>query len=461
VNPILKTDSYKASHFLQYPPGTERVFSYIEARSKNDCTLFFGLQAIMNDLLSKPITAPDVDEAEALFKAHGLPFNRAGWDRIVTVHGGYMPALIRAVPEGTLVPNRNVLVTVESTDPQLPWVTSYLETALLRVWYPTSVATNSFKAKIVIHDALRKSADNLDGLPFKLHDFGARGVSSGESAALGGMGHLVNFLGTDTVEALVAARRHYGEPMAGFSIPAAEHSTITSWGRERERDAYSNMLDQFAKPGALLAVVSDSYDIYAAIDKLWGEDLRQRVIDSGATVVIRPDSGDPEQVVPQVLRRLHEKFGATFNEQGYALLKNVRVIQGDGIDSPQSIHDILREVMRVGYSADNVAFGMGGGLLQKVNRDTYGFAMKCSAIMIDGAWHDVFKDPITDPGKKSKRGRVRLVQTGTGLKTVDSSVGWQDDMTEIMQVVYDGRHVKQTSFAEIRSRAAQELKRAL
>ena len=169
------------------------------------------------------------------------------------------------------------------------------------------------------------------------------------------------------------------------------------------------MLVQYAKPGGMVAVVSDSWDIYNAVEKIWGEVLRQEVIDSGATVVIRPDSGDPREVVSKVVNILAEKFGTTTNSKGYKVLENVRVIQGDGVN-PQSIQAILESLTEQGFSTSNIAFGMGGALLQKVNRDTLKFAFKCSAIQIDGKWQDVYKDPVTDSGKRSKRGRLDLIK---------------------------------------------------
>lgn len=454
-NPIFASDSYKASHFLQDPQGTSAKFSYVEARA-GEATLFFGLQSILREYLSTPITMEDVYEAKAFFEAHGLPFNTDGWERIVKVHGGFMPVRIRAVREGTVIPTKNVLMTVETTDPQLPWVASYLETLLLRVWYPTTVATRSYLAKKIIAVALEASADDLSGLPFKLHDFGARGVSSGESAAIGGMAHLVNFAGSDTVEGVLAAFDYYDcESMPAFSIPAAEHSTITAWGRDNEVDAYRNMIKQFAKPGQVgPAVVSDSYDIFNACDRLWGEALKQDVIDSGAMLVIRPDSGDPKTVVCQIARILDARFGSTINTKGYRVLNNVRIIQGDGLDGPAEIDGILKALMGIGYSADNIAFGMGGGLLQKCNRDTFGFAMKCSAVKVDGEWRDVFKDPIGDKGKASKRGRLSLMNDGGVYKTVPESEArlWSDKAFDALHTVYNcGTLFNQTTLNEVRA----------
>ncbi|WP_250628346.1 nicotinate phosphoribosyltransferase [Pinirhizobacter soli] len=464
-NLLLNTDSYKASHWLQYPPGTDSTFFYVESRGGTyDRTVFFGLQAILKEYLARPVTHAHVDEARDLFAAHGEPFNEAGWRYIVDHHGGLLPIRIRAVPEGTVVPTHQALMTIESTDPAAFWVPSYLETMLLRIWYPVTVATISWHAKQTIRQFLERTSDDVEGqLPFKLHDFGSRGVSSVESAAIGGAAHLVNFLGTDTVSGLLLARAHYHEPMAGFSIPAAEHSTITSWGRQNEAEAYRNMLRQFAKPGAIVAVVSDSYDIYHAITEHWGKTLRQEVIDSGATIVVRPDSGDPVAVVHQCLELLDEAFGHTVNGKGYKVLNHVRVIQGDGIN-PTSIRAILDRVTSAGYATDNVAFGMGGALLQQLNRDTQKFALKCSAARVNGAWIDVWKDPVTDKGKQSKRGRMTLLrhrEYGTfktvpvppqarSLADIDKPMGFDDAMVTVWE---DGKIVSDFAFADIRARA--------
>jgi nicotinamide phosphoribosyltransferase len=418
----------------------------------------FGLQAFIKEYLLEPITQSDIDIADEIITAHGEPFNRAGWQYILDKHAGYLPVVIRSVAEGTVVPVSNVLATIENTDPECFWLTTWLETALLRaIWYPTTVATQSWKIKQVILDALEKTGDPAL-IDFKLHDFGARGVSSQESAGIGGASHLINFMGTDTITGVLFAREYYNAGVAGFSIPAAEHSTITSWGRDGEVDAYRNMLNQFAKPGAIVAIVSDSYDIYNAVDKLWGEELRQQVIDSGATVVIRPDSGDPDIVCRQLVQKLDAKFGSTVNSKGFKVLNNVRLIQGDGVNE-HTIRMILGSFQVYGYSADNIAFGMGGALLQQVDRDTQRFAMKCSSAEINGEWVDVQKDPITDSGKKSKAGRVTLWKGGDEwVSTVDQPKGWFDrgfgPFEEMLEEVYrDGKLVKEITFDEVRANA--------
>ena len=229
---ILRTDSYKPSHWLQYPEGTTQVYSYLESRGGQfNKIVFVGLNYYLKEYLSVPITMDDVNYADERITKHigkGI-FNRAGWERIVNVHGGIIPVKIEAVPEGTVVETGNVLMTVTNTDPQLPWVTNYVETLLMKVWYPITVATTSFHIKQLILKYLNETGDP-NSIDFKLHDFGYRGVSSEESAAIGGFAHLTNFKGSDTILALEFAKYYYNEDMAGFSIPAAEHSTIISYG---------------------------------------------------------------------------------------------------------------------------------------------------------------------------------------------------------------------------------------
>lgn len=459
-NIILNTDSYKVSMFKQYPVGTTGVYSYIESRGgRYDRTVFFGLQAFIKEYLLSPITQEDIDTADKILTAHGVPFNRSGWEYILTKHNGYLPIVIRAVPEGSVVPVSNVLATIENTDPECFWLTTWLETALLRaVWYGTTVATQSYTIKKVIAEYLDKTGDP-SGIDFKLHDFGARGVSSLESAGIGGAGHLINFMGTDTISGILFAMQYYDADVCGYSIPAMEHSTVTSWGRENEVESYRNMLKQYGKPGAILACVSDSYDIFNAASKLWGEELRDEVIASGAVVVIRPDSGDPIGVNKELVQILDQKFGSVKNSKGFKVLNNVRLIQGDGVNE-LTIRGILGAFMALGYSADNIAFGMGGALLQIVDRDTQRFAMKCSSVQVDGKWIDVVKDPVTDSGKRSKGGRVKLFTNSGGefASGVTQPTGWSDKgiggWTDALATVYEnGKLVKSYTFDEVRANA--------
>lgn len=411
-NLILDTDSYKTSHYRAYPPGTTSMFSYFESRGgRYDATVFFGLQYLLKEHLEGPtITHWCVLEARDFCKAHGVPFNTLGWHRIVDL--GYLPVRIRAVPEGTVVPVHTPLFTVESTDPETFWIVSWLETMLVRLWYPITVATQSYNIRKTILRYLEKTSDP-GAIDFKLHDFGGRGVTCREQAGIGGMAHLTSFKGSDTIQGVRFANQYYNSPMSGFSIPAAEHSTVTMWGKNGEEAAYRHMIKEFGKPGALVACVSDSYDYWHALD-LWTGPLLDEVKASGATLVIRPDSGDPADVVLKTLQHLEMAVGCEKNSKGYKVLPPYfRVIQGDGVNE-DSIEDVLHTIKCEGYSADNVTFGMGGALLQQMNRDTQKAAFKCSSAIVDGVEIDVFKSPVDDPGKASKAGRL----DHPGLRTV-------------------------------------------
>lgn len=462
-NPILNCDSYKISHYKQYPSDTEYLYSYIESRGGRwQHTLFFGLQMFIKEYLLRPITAEMIDEAEKFSLAHIGMFNREDWEYILNEHGGYLPVLIKAPPEGSLIPTSNVLVDVINTDPKVPWITNYIETALQRaVWAPTTVATKSFKCKQIIRDFLKVTSEKLDVcLPFALHDFGARGTSSNESAALLGAAHLVNFMGSDTIAGVRAAMHYYDAEMPAFSVAASEHSTITSWGDELR--AFENMIDKFGKPGVIFSCVSDSYDIYNAVENLWPS-LKEKLINSGAKLVVRPDSGNPVAVVTSVTKRLMDKFGFERNSLGFDCLPPyIGVIQGDGIDE-RPLFDILQECKNQRISAQNVVFGMGSGLLQHFNRDTLKFAMKCSAIKRNGGWFDVFKDPITDPGKRSKKGVLALVKTPTGFETRRASEELKSDQEMFFfRPVYSKTkgspvYASFSTFKEIRERAESYL----
>ena len=451
---LFDTDSYKVSMPKQYPAGTEIISSYITSRGgEYTDVMLAGVEFVVKTLQSTKITREDVLLAKSFWEAHGEPFYTEGWMKVVDEFDGIIPVTIRALDEGKVYPVQTPLMVIENA-PGFWWLTTWIETMALRaVWYMTTVATNSFEIKCLVNKYLGKSGD-VSGLPFKLHDFGSRGVSSQESAMLGGLAHLFNFMGTDTAIAILAANKLFDAPLdqTAFSIPAAEHSTITSWTRGKEALAYENMVKQFSKPGSIYAVVSDSYDIYNAVDKIWGEELRDLVVSSGGTLVIRPDSGDPVVVLSRLLQSLSKKFGYTINDKGYIVLNNVRLIWGDGInyDTIKSIYRIVVDTMR--FSADNLAFGMGGNLLQNLNRDTQRFAMKASAARINGEWIDVYKDPITDPGKKSMKGRFSVIEKNGEILTIayDHSLGESD----LLKIRYkNGSVYESPTFEEIRRRA--------
>lgn len=445
------TDSYKTSHYKQYPPGTQKVYSYLEARKNAEFnkTVFFGLQYyILKYLTGKVITKEKIDIAARIIDLHMGPniFNRAGWERLLARHAGTLPIEIKAVPEGTIVDTDNVLLTVENTDPEFPWLTSYLETLLLKIWYPCTVATVSHNVRRSIEFFNNQTSDYKDIL-FKLHDFGYRGVSSEESAGIGGLSHLLSFNGTDTIAAIVTGINYYGSGVCAYSVPASEHSTITSWGVGRELDAYENILNQY--PNGIIACVSDSYDLKVALEQFWGCDLKNKILARDGVLVIRPDSGDPVESVLFSLKALAKAFGTTVNSKGYHVLNSkIRVIQGDGCNL-NSIIKILTAMEQNKFATDNIAFGMGGALLQKVTRDTQRFAFKCSDITVNNINKPVFKKPALDPNKASKAGRFSLIKENGFFKTVPES-NHVDDW--LKPVFYNGEFLAETTFQQIKNR---------
>lgn len=468
-NLILQTDSYKQSHYLQYPPDVTYLSSYIEARAGSmpgQITQFFGLQAFLTEYLANPIVRADIEEARDVCAAHGVPFNEEGWKYIYEEHDGFLPLEFQALEEGDFVPRGVPMIQIRNTDPKCAWLVSHIETALLRaIWYPSSVATRSAMLKVCIYDAMLKSCDTLDGLPFKLHDFGARGVSSGESAALGGLAHLINFHGTDTLEALSAATAYYDAGVVGFSLPASEHSTMTAWGQAREADAYENMVDQFGS--GLFSIVSDSYDLLNAVDQIFGVQLRDKILKMDGKLIVRPDSGDPVRTPLAVIELLWDRFGGTINSKGYKVLNpKVGVIQGDGLNA-DTIAQLLEALLAGGYSLDNIAFGMGGGLLQEHLRDDMRFAMKVNAMKVSGSdvWQDVQKKPATDLTKTSKAGRQAVVYyDGAGELVAmredalpsdpDEPISEQVDNVNYLKPVWrDGAFVRRSSFEHVRRTA--------
>ena len=465
---ILKlTDSYKFTHWKMMPGDTEASVAYYESRkgAMFDETEFFGLQAIIiENLLGKVVTREKIEDAARFTKAHlgdESLFNRKGWEHILNEYDGCLPVRIKAIPEGTPIPVSNVLMTVENLGgPLTAFLTNHLETILSHVWYTSMVATLSRETKKVLKHFLAQTSDNMGGINFMLHDFGFRGVSSIESAGMGGMAHLTNFLGTDTPVAIDDAVEYYGkhicdpdlrnDPTAyegiGYSVPASEHSVMTARGPEGEARVIGELLEKF--PKGILSLVIDSYGYKNCLANIIGGQFREAVLARDGVLVCRPDSGNPEEVTLECLNILGEKFGFTTNTKGYRVLNpKVKVLWGDGIDL-HDVKNILGAMMVYNWSADNIVFGMGGGLLQKVNRDNQRFAFKSSAQKRSGIWYDIYKNP-TDISKASKRGKLALIKTGGVYSTVASP-----NEGDLLQVVFEnGKLTNPITFAEVRKNA--------
>lgn len=463
-NLLLLADAYKYSHYQLYYPGTTKIYSYLESRGGEfNETVFYGLQYfLMEYLQGEAFTKADIDEMEetmaGVFDSYQV-LNRANFDYILHRYGGRLPVRIKAVPEGTVVPTQNVLMTIENTDPACFWLTNFLETLLMQVWYPCTVATLSREVRKTVEANYLKTAtqEAFGGIDFTLNDFGFRGVSSVESAGLGGSAHLISFMGSDTVYASSFAKKYYGASQVyGKSIPATEHSIMTLLGQEGEPQIFEHVLASY--PTGMVACVSDSYNIFNAIGNLWGETFKEKIMQRNGVLVVRPDSGDPVMTLEHVFELLFEKFGSRVNSKGYRELPSqIRVIQGDGINLV-SIRKIYAMLDRNKIAANNLVFGMGGALLQKVNRDTQKFALKCSFAEVMGKPTDVMKSPVemdengfVHPSfKKSKGGRLKLTCTEGRFSTVPESAPGLD----VLQTVFEnGSIVNQESFETIRNRA--------
>lgn len=468
LNNINDTDSYKFSHYVLYPDDMEYMESYLEARGGefDVCTLF-GLQYILHRYLAKPITGEMIDEAEKDAFAHGEPFNREGWEHILNRYDGRMPVTIRAIPEGMIIPVKNAIMVVRSPrDPKCAWITNWLETMLSRVWYPSEVAIGSREVKKVWKQFLDLSSDNTAAeIGFKHHDFGSRGVTCREQAMLGGAAHLLSFLGSDTVAGIKMANHYYDEAMAGFSIPATEHSTMTIFGEEHEEETVirwvtKTLVERKVPEGMpkLTACVGDSWDIFRFVRMVCQPHIRDLVKISGGTLVVRPDSGDPVETLLKIFNIFYTELGQneiSVNTKGYMVLPSYfRIIWGDGINR-RSMKTILKAVTDAGWSASNIAFGSGGGLLMDFNRDTQKYAFKCCAAIVGGKLRSVSKNPVTDPGKRSKEGRLDLVWGAAGYLTVTLPDGVDEHRSSVMVTYYkNGEITYNTTLAEVRARMA-------
>jgi len=463
-----RTDSYKLSHHELFPYGAEFIHSYCESRGGQFPTVIaHGTSYIAQEYMcGEQVTKRGIERAAEL-TGRTFPgpnkFNYGMWEHIRTVHKGRLPLRIRAVPEGMEVPVSNVLWTVENTGgPITVPLAQHVESLLLKSWYPTTVATLSHEIKKVLLEFLVKTGTPAN-VNYMFQDFGYRGVSSEESAQIGGAANLLNFHGTDTLIGVRHLEQYYGarpEDLSNLSIPASEHSTITSWGREHEGDAIENLIDK--NPGTPVASVSDSFDIFNACEQIYGERLRDKILRRVFPVIVRPDSGDPKTVLLKCLEILGYKFGIEINAKGFKVLcPKIRLIQGDGVNY-WSIIDILTHVTGAGWSADNLAFGMGGALLQQVNRDTQKFAVKTSSMTVNGVPRDVRKDPITDKGKQSKGGVLALITDSDGLFRTIRREELHYPWVDLLETIYeDGEMRKLPSFLKMRSRAASSLQEML
>lgn len=463
-NRFMLSDSYKYSHFLQYPKGTVNLYEYAEARSTKEYekTLFFGLQMIWKKYFSEALTIDEVNEAKLYAKIHCIPFNEKGFLKIVNEYNGFLPVTIKAVPEGVVIPNKMVLFTVELTnnDADLFWLPSWLETFLMKVWGTCSVATRSYYIKEMLLNNAKMTNKNAnpETVEFQMHNFSDRGCFTTEQAAFAGVSHLINFKGTDNFNSLRYAHIYYNEPIEkiGYSIPASEHSSTTSWGKENEFEMVMNHLEN-NKGNPIIACVGDSYDIFNFTDKVTSGKFKEKIeSDDYPIFVLRPDSGYGPDVISEMINIMEKNnVNYTLNSKGYKIWNKYRIILGDGVNM-DIMNDILTILRLRGYDSSNINFGSGGWLCQKFDRDILGFAIKCSNVTLeDGTEMCVFKDPITDKGKTSKKGKVstyfdRATETFEVGLVNNGSMG----RPEILEtVIENGKLIKEYTLTQVRENA--------
>lgn len=487
VNFILNCDSYKLGHLAMMKDGVVALESNIIARKPSKYAthvVMAGLQYYLQEYLDIVITVDDIDEAELETSQRGDDFDRGFWEHIVEVHGGKLPVHIRAVPEGTVVPVGCPLVRSFSTDPRVYVIASYIETQLQRaVWFPTTVASNARSIKEFLANTMERHAGHRS-VDYHLHNFGDRGASSYESSILAGMSHAMIFNGSDCLSANRYIKHYFNTDKAYLSsVTASEHSATCS-NSDADKHDDSNMalkmvrlwekkVDKFIANGSvgippIVSVVIDTYDAYRFVRDFIGTRLKAMIQEiatkcPGAKLIMRPDSGDPTIMPIEIIEILMEKFGSTINSHGFKVLPSyIGVIQGDGI-SEDSIRKIVANLEDKNYSIENIVFGMGGKLVHpEGGRDRYSFAMKGSSQKLaNGTWEDLFKDPITDVGKRSLRGRVTTYKCINTNKIMAERIELQEInpfLHDMMVDVYiNGEIFNLSTFDEVRMRANKDL----
>lgn len=481
-NPIFDLDIYKVGHIFQYPEGTEGIYSNFTPRSNKlapvaqgvliDKVVFTGLNVFIQEHLIENFnknffTVPKekvlVDYRMMTANALGAAINV---DHIAALHDlGYLPLHIKALPEGTLVPMGVPMFTITNTLPEFFWLVNYLETALsAAIWKPSTTATIAYNYRKILEKYAKRTGSPMEFVDWQGHDFSMRGMSGIADAANSGIGHLISFLGTDTVPAIRKIEKYLGgdRTFVGGSVPATEHSVMCAGGMQDERATIKRLITEIY-PEGIVSVVSDTWDYWNTITVI-APSLKEEILNRKpnalgiAKVVFRPDSGDPVKIIcgdpsaepgtPEykgTVQCLWESFGGTVTDEGYKVLnERIGVIYGDSITLERA-ENILAGLADKGFASCNIVFGIGSFTYQYLTRDTFGFAMKATAAVINGEHKELFKDPKTGSGKKSARGYLRVEKDGDTLRLVDRVEPGQDG--GLMQTVYLG-HSKEQVFVK-------------
>lgn len=490
LNPMTLADGYKLDHRRQYPQGTEFVYSNWTPRSSRiegvNHVVFFGLQYFLDKYLANEFDKFFEETEDEVVRAYTrrvngyLGPNEIGDEHIRALHRlGYLPLEFKALPEGTSVPLRVPMLTVENTLPEFFWVVNYIESLMSCVlWMPMTSATVAKRMRGLLDEWAVKTGSPKDFVDWQGHDFSFRGMAGVEAAVLSGMGHLTQFTGTDTIPAIDAVEEYYDIDTDGYlvggSVAATEHSVMCAGGKDDERETYNRLLDLY--PTGILSVVSDTWDLWKVLTETIPS-LHDKIMGRDGKLVIRPDSGDPADILcgmntkggqhfetigwpePQskgVVELLWDEFGGTITETGHKLLdSHIGVIYGDAINYERA-QEILSRLDAKGFASANVVFGMGSYGYQYQTRDTFGFAMKATNVIINGVETPIFKSPVTDDGvKKSLTGRIAVLpnlETGE-LYAVENASAWALQKSLLTTVWKDGKFVQRLGFEEVRANA--------
>lgn len=487
---LFETDAYKLDHRRQYPEGTTRVYSNFTNRGSRidgvDHVVHFGLQAFLQRYCTdafESFFAADEDAVVAEYEARVnsiLGPNAVGTDHIRALHRlGYLPLRFCAVPEGTLVPLRVPSFTVENTLPEFFWLTNYIETVLsASVWGPSTSATLAHEYRKLLDDAALTTTGSTDGVDFQLHDFSYRGMSGTESAAASGAGHLLSFTGSDSLASLEWIERYYrgDNGLVLASVPATEHSVMCAGGQDDELETYRRLLSLY--PTGIVSIVSDTWDLWNVVTRILPK-LYSEIMERDGKLVIRPDSGDPADIICGTERN----FGAgrTAAEKGLIELlydrypgervkgersgagqwfrtldPHVGAIYGDSITRERAA-DIVKRLEAKGFASTNIVFGVGSYTYQYQTRDTFMSAIKATWVEIDGEGRNIQKNPVTDSGmKKSATGRLAVVRNAGELMLLQEASPELESVSELQPVWEDGAFIRYQSFADVRSTLAAQ-----
>jgi nicotinamide phosphoribosyltransferase len=441
---ITLCDGYKLDHRRQFPVGTQRIYSNFTPRSSRvegqDKVVFFGLQYFLNEYLGniaqQTFFARPKEQVLAKYQRllnNYLGPNDVGVEHIAALHDyGRIPLEFSALPEGTHVPLRCPMFTLVNTHDDFFWMTNYIETMLSSViWHACTSANTAYRYRKLLDAYARRTGGAAEFVQWQGHDFSFRGLSGPEAAAMSGAGHLLSFTGTDTVPAIQLLEEHYDATgLIGGSVPATEHAVMCAGSRESELATFDRLLNLY--PSGIVSVVSDTWDFWNVVGRTLPA-LKERILARNGKLVIRPDSGVPEDILAGdptaaegtqqragLISRLWDIFGGSVNAKGYKELDpHIGAIYGDSI-TEQRADTICRRLEAKGFASTNVVLGIGSFTYQYVTRDTYGFAIKATWAKVNGEERQLFKDPATDSGvKKSARGMLVIVDNNGRLEMRD------------------------------------------